>query len=290
MTHFSMGITGSINRVSVGGRDGVFLQSNDTREKRIVTSFGSLDNIDVGRIFEGRSESQNLRVILSVKREASNLRIFDALAVISTQPLRDFASGQIINTPIRKPIRTFGDILSRNLVQVKPKTVDYLSLAQIVFNQISSVSESQRVPPIQTEREQLTSPVTPMTWRATLAKFSSTLDLPFSKNTQLHIEGIPMRFDAKIDNLMFYIISQNIDEQISWLVDKIAVVLSSDEQIEITFLITNPSQVSILETALSRAQLVTRIHIISEKKALETMLKEHRSRITVDHDLLIQVA
>jgi len=290
MTHFSMGIGGYISRVRSGGRNCVLLQSNDVSEKKVVISYGPLERIDVGRIFQEKLDSQQIRIILSAKREENSVRVFDALTVVSNEYMKNFEPSLVVKKPIIKSIRTFGDILTRNLVEISPKTLDYQALAKVVLDQISSVNNAQITAPRQTEQDELTTSVNPMTWRTLLTERSSLLGLPHSLDNLFLIDGIPIRFDAKIRNLIFFIISQSLENQLSWLIDRIATLISSEEHLEIGLLVTNPAQIAILEETLTRSQFTSRIHILSRKEELDAVLKEQGKQAIVDKELITQVA
>lgn len=294
MTHFSLGMTGSITRVSVGIKNGVFIQSDVTKERRVFTGIGPSNEISVGKIFAHKSNSQQLRVILSLRREESNFTVFDSLVVVSNEPINSILSSikpkHIVKIPAGKAIQFFGDILSRNPVIFTQKALDFSSTAKLIFNQIKSVQLSQETIIAQPEFIQFEEGTNPVTWKTLLAQLSSTLGLPCVKDAQILIDGVPMRFDAQVGKFLFFIISQNLEQQISWLVERMVTGLKSEEHSDIGFLITNPIQIRVLEDTVSRIASEMRIHVVSNKQELEEVLTEYRSRVITDQQLLTPVA
>jgi hypothetical protein len=107
---------------------------------------------------------------------------------------------------------------------------------------------------------------------------------------QVLIDGVPTRLDAKINHLLFVIISQNSEKQMNWIVQRSVALLNTDEHHEVCFLITTCTQINFLDDKIPRTPLSRRIHIVSTKEQLETLLKKRQNRSITNQPLLTQVA
>ncbi|MDO8056625.1 MAG: hypothetical protein Q6361_07165 [Candidatus Hermodarchaeota archaeon] len=293
VAHFTMGISGSIRQVSIRGKNALLLKSHETSMRRVFSCIGPLNAITVGQIFDQKPNNPNLRIILSFKREETNLTISDSLVMVSKEPVGNFQSSepiQISKISAYKAIRHFGDIISRNFIVNSTIMLDYPSSAELILHQISSVNSKQSAPTIRSDQTELGERIDPLTWRTQLAKLSASLGLPYSKDVQVLMSGVPTRFDAKVSNLLVLIISQDSESQINWTVQQSIALLNSSEETEFCFLVTNLTQFSFLEYAISQTPLSKRFHIASNYKELEIILKKYRERVVTDRQLLTQVA
>ena len=292
ITHFSLGMVGSIQRVVVRGKNTLLLKNDISTARRTFTAISPMDNLNVNEIFDQITDSQNYRVILSLKREETNLSIFDSLVIISTEPIDNspFSNhSNISKISARKAMRRFGDIISRNFTMVPSRIHDYNSASQLIFRQLSSVDQTQRPESIQDAQTHFGENLSPLNWRVKLEQFSSMLGLSYNKDVQFPINGVPTRLDAQIHNLLFVIISQDSERQMNWIVQRCVSLLNANEHHEVCFLVTKPAQNNWLEELIAQNPLSNRIHIISSEANLELVLKKSQDKsITNQH--LTQVA
>lgn len=290
--HFSLGMVGGIQRVVVRGKNTLLLKNEISTARRHFSAIGPVGNLNVNDIFDQKTDSQNFRVIFSLKREETNLRIFDSLVIISTEPIENsqFSEhGNISKIPTRTAMKRFGDLVSRNLIVIPSRMYDYNSGAQLIFRHLTSVDQIQRPGSTQDDPTQLGENLSPLTWRVKLAQLSSILGLSYNKDVQFPLNEVPTRLDAQISNLFFVIISQNEESQINWIVQRCVALLNANEHHEVCFLITSPTQTNLLEEKIAQTRLSSRIHVISSEANLELVLKKSQDQ-SITNQYLTQVA
>ncbi len=295
MTHFSLGIPGSLRQITIKGRAALGLKT-DTRQHKISLAVTDFTQNEVPeRIFTAFNPSQPIRFLLPLKKDKTALRISKLLFAVSdktneTQDSKHDRSRLISFADISssKSIRILGNVLARNLIPDRNEDSDLRCGVDLIVNLLSTAQQSWEQNPVHDETC-LYQGIHPLEWRRTLIHFFSESKIPFETNVQIFVEELPWRIDAKVGNLLFSIISNPIEIRLNWLLDRMKTSIIADAQTEIVFLLTNPSMKDGLQNHFSSAQLKPRVHIIATIEDLENLLKHYKNQIITHRESVTQV-
>ncbi len=297
MRHFSLGIPGIIRQIQGKGKYPINIRTDVTSEKRVLSLITPVNRDTIDRIFT-EFPSQTTRLILPIQRKDKNLQIAESFVMISDESpnnrrYKHFQENKISLNILHasKLLRTFGDILSRNMIQDNYEISDFRNAVDFILNIVPKAQQRQleKKPPI--ERKQPISPqnINPSTWRELLIQFCTDLELSCASNPLIHIDKIPIRFDAKIFDKVFFIVSHTNDQHLRWLINTWKKLHEPNEQNEIVLLITEDSQKTIIEDMVSPTSKSHYITIISTKQELRKQLEKLKNRILTEGEAVIQV-
>jgi hypothetical protein len=235
---------------------------------------------------------------LPIQRKDKNIQIAESFVMISDEPPnkrrnKHFQQNEISLNIIQasKILRIFGDILSRNMIQDSYEISDFKRAVDFILNIVPRAHqrEVEKKPPV--ERKPTISPqnITPSTWRESLIQFCTDLELSYAINPFIHVDKIPIRFDAKIRDKVLFIVSHTNDQHLRWLINTWTKLHESNEQYDIVLLITEGSQKNIIEDLVSQTTRSHHITIISTEQELRKQLEELKNRIPTEGEAVIQV-
>ncbi|MHA2314108.1 MAG: hypothetical protein ACXACF_02305 [Candidatus Hermodarchaeia archaeon] len=297
MKHFSLGIPGIIRQIQRKGKFSINVRTDVTAEKRLLSLINPINRETINQIFK-EFPSQTTRLILPIQRKDKNLHIADSFVMISDEPpkkkrYKHFQQNQISINILHasKFMQIFGDVLSRNIIQDEYEVSDFRTAVDMILNtaQEDQHLELETKPSI--ERKQFIPPqdMNPSTWRELLIQFCSSLDLPCTINPLVYIDKFPTRFDVKIRDEVFFIVSQTNDQQLQWLVKQWTKQHEPSEQDEIVLLITQGTQKTIIEDMVSLTPRLCHISIISTEQELRKHLEKLKNRVLTEEKALVQV-
>ncbi|MFX0078426.1 MAG: hypothetical protein ACFE8O_04235 [Candidatus Hermodarchaeota archaeon] len=297
MRHFSLGIPGIIRQIQGKGKYSINVRTDVTAEKRVLSLITPVNRDTINRIFT-EFPSQTTRLILPIQRKDKNLQISESFVMISDEPpnnrrYKHFQQNEISLKLLRAPklLRIFGDILSRNMIQDNYDITDFKNAVDFILNIVprDHQSELDKKPPF--ERKPTISPqnMSPSAWRELLIQFCTDLKLSCAINPLFHIDKIPIRFDAKIHDKVFFILSQTNDPHLRWLVNTLTKLYESNEQNKIVILITEGSQKIIIEDMVSPTSRFPHISIVSTEQELRKQLENLKNRIFTEGEAVVQV-
>ncbi|MFX1343163.1 MAG: hypothetical protein ACFFAL_10795 [Promethearchaeota archaeon] len=297
MRHFSLGIPGIIRQIQGKGKYSINVRTDVTAEKRLFSLINPVNRDTINQVFREFS-SQNTRLILPIQRKDKNLQIAESFVMISDEPHNNRHYKQLQQNEISlnkihasKLLRMFGDVLSRNMIQDEYEISDFKTAVDFILNVVprDHQSELEREPPFERKPTIPSQHMDPSTWREFLIQTCSDLDLSCAINPLIHIDKIPIRFDAKICDKVFFIVSHTNDQHLRWLVNTWTKPHETTEQKEIVLLISEDSQRTIIEEMTSPTSRSYHISIISTKKDLKNQLEELKNRILTGGEAVVQV-
>ncbi|GEM_PF-3900836 len=297
MRHFSLGIPGIIRQIQGKGKYFINVRTDVTAEKRVLSLITPVNRDTINRIFT-EFPSQITRLILPIQRKDKNLQIAESFVMISDEPpnnrrYKHFQQNEISLNILHasKLLRTFGDILSRNMIQDNYEISDFKNAVDFILNIVPRAHqrELEKKPP--TEQKPPITPqyINPSTWRELLIQFCTDLELSCAINPLIHFDKIPIRFDAKVCEKAFFIVSHTNDQQLRWLINTWTKLHEPNEQNEIIFLITEGSQKTIIEDIVSPTSKSHHLTIISTEQELRKQLEKLKNRILTEGEAVNQV-
>ncbi len=297
MRHFSLGIPGIIRQIQGKGKYSINVHTDVTEEKRLLSLITPVNRDTITRIFR-EFPSQTTRLILPFQRKDKNLQIAESFMMISNETsnirrYKHFQQNEISLNILHasKLLRIFGDVLSRNMIQDNYEISDFKNAVDFILNIIpkDQQRELEKKPPF--ERKPTISPqdITPSTWRELLIQFCTDLELSYVSNPLILIDRIPIRFDLKICEKVFFIVSHNNDQHLRWLVNTLAKQHEPNGQNEIVLLITEGSQKTVIEDMVSPTSGFHHIIIISTEQELRKQLEKLKNRILTEGEAIVQV-
>jgi len=296
MKHFSLGIPGIIRQIQRKGKFSINVRTDVTAEKRVLSLINPINHETINQIFK-EFPSQTTRLILSIQRKDKNLHIADSFVMISDEPpkkkrSKHFQQNQISLNFLHasKFLQIFGDILSRNMIQDKYEVSDFRNAVDLILKTVQGDHHRELETKPSLEPKQFIPPqdMNPPTWRELLIQFCSSLDLSCAINPLVHIDKFPTRFDAKICDEAFFIVSHTNDQHLRWLVKQWTKQHEPNELNEIVLLITQSSQRTIIEDMVSPTSRTRHISIISTEHELRKHLEKLKNRILTE-EAVVQV-
>ena len=297
MRHFSLGIPGIIRQIQVKGKYSINVRTDVTAEKRVLSLITPVNRDTINRIFT-EFPSQTTRLILPIQRKDKNLQIPESFVMISDEPpnnrhYKQFKQNEISLNLIRpsKLLPIFGDILSRNMIQDNYDISDFKTAVDFVLNVVPREHqlELDKNPPFVQKPTISLQNMNPSAWRELLIQFCTDLKLSCAINPLFHIDKIPIRFDAKICDKVFLILSHTNNQHLRWLVNTWMKLNESNEQGEIVLLVTEGSQKTIIEDMASSISRFPRISIISTEQELRKQLENIKKRILTEGEVVVRV-
>jgi hypothetical protein len=295
--HFSLGIPGIIKQVQRKGKYTISVRTDVTTEKRLLGLINPVHGETINQIFK-EFPSQTMRLIFPIQRKDTGLQLADSFVLISDQPLdkksrKQFQKNQISLKMLHasKSFRVFGDVLSRNIIQDKYKISDFRNAVDLILNTVPGAHHREQVTAPPPKQKAFLSPqdIDPSAWRKLLIQFCSSLELPCSINPLVHIDQIPTRFDAKIGELLIFIVSQTKDQHLRWLFKHLMKILKPNDQNNIVLLITQGTQKTIIENLVLPTSVSNYISIISTEHELRKHLEVLKNRILTEGEAVVQV-
>lgn len=297
MRHFSLGIPGIIRQIQGKGKYSINVRTDVTAEKRLLSLISPVNRDTIARIFR-EFPSQTTRLILPFQRKDKNLQIAESFMMISNETsnirrYKHFQQNEISLNILHasKFLRIFGDVLSRNMIQDNYEISDFKNAVDFILNIIpkSQQRELEKKPPF--ARKPTISPqdITPSTWRKILIQFCTDLELTYVINPLILIDRIPIRFDLKICEKVFFIVSHTNDQHLRWLVNTLVKQHEPNDQNEIVLLITEGSQKTVIEDVVSPTSRFHHITIISTEQELRKQLEKLKNRILTEGEAIVQV-
>ncbi len=293
--HFSMGMTGRIGQIAAKGKC-LDLYTETAREKRFITLISPSNKDTLKHVLESLTHSNFMRIFFPMKKVEKALKISDHLIMVSDVECKysnSFPQTEMIsitNLSALKAIRIFGDILTRNLIHEKSKTSNFQNTVHQILEFVSP-SYTRQEDTMQTVVTLTASPraLNSRKWRESLIQLSSQLDLPFEIDAQMLVEGIPIRLDGKVGNLLFFIIPQIKNSHLKWLIKSLTKLLKEDHQMRINFLLDQKLQKPLVDELISASVFTDRIQGISTKKELNVILSDYKKLLLGEKDVLVQV-
>lgn len=296
LTHFSFGTPGSLRQITINGRATLGLKTDTTQHKIALAVADLAQNELPERLFTAFNPSQSIRLLVPFKKDETVLRISKLLFAVSdkTNETQDSKNDRhslisFANISSSKSIRNLGNVLTRNLVPDKNEFSDLRCGVDLIVNLLSTAQQSWERNPID-DKASLYQDINPLEWRRTLSHFFSKLKIPFETNIQIFVEELPWRIDAKAGNLLFSIISNPVETQLNWLLEKIKTSIIANAQTEIVFLLTKPSMKKRLQNHFSSTQPKQRVHIVRAIEDLENLLKHYKNQIITHQESVAQVS
>ena len=296
-THFSLGIPGIIRQIQGKGKYSINVRTDITAEKRVLYQITPVNRDTINQIFREFS-SQTTRLILPIQRKDKNIQIAESFVMISDEPPNKRRNKHFQQNGISlniiyasKLLRIFGNILSRNMIQGSYEISDFKKAVDLILNIVPRAHqrEVEKKPPF--ERKPTISPqnMTPSTWRELLIQFCTDLELSYAINPLIHIDKIPLKFDVKICDKVFFIVSHTNDQHLRWLINTWTKLHESNGQNEIILLITKGSQKKIIDDMVSQTSRSHHITIISTEQELRKQLEKLKNRILAEGEAVVQV-
>lgn len=291
MNHFSMGVSGRIQKISICGKRQIEIKTERDNPKRF---FANITPTNFDEILNKVDSKENLRMILPVKKTENATMVSKSMILVLNNPTifnalqkqtQDSASIKPISAS--KSIRLLGDILSRNLVQKPKLDVKFSETATMLVNLLSTPWSSQRKQNSTTRKHQAdeTEIIDPRAWRELLIDQFSHFELSFVKDRILFIERMPIRVDAQVEDLLIFVIPTAEQYHLKWLIQKIITFLEKDRTKNAILLLTQPSNLVLAQTDLSRFTKHRRIHFVRKKEELTALLKEKKNRLIKEQEI-----
>ncbi len=284
--HFSMGIPGRFQKISVSGKYAINIQTDMINAKKAFAIL-TPENFDkfhtILSILEG---TQNIRMILPIKKTEKATQIAKSLTIVFDNPANNISIQNqqpkalcISQIPASKSIQLFGDVLARNQIHEQKLELGFSTTATMIINLLLTPWHSPKKSDSKSKisKNPSSSLITPLNWRKMLAEQLSSLELSYEKDKELFIDKLPLRVDAQVDDLLFLIIPQANTTHVEWLFQKIFTFLREDKTKNVIFLLACPQTTILAQKLVSNFTQVDRIHLIKTKHELTTLLKEKKN-------------
>jgi hypothetical protein len=285
MVHFSMGIPGRFQKISVDGRQAVNITTDMTYVKASIAILSPLGIDTFSTILNKLNKIQNCRIIFSIKKTENATKINKSLnLVVSGTAKKKIVqmlhsdSITISQIPATESMQVFGDVLSRNQIQAPKIEMDFPETASLVIDLLSTPWPPRKEPglSLKDEQDSVTEVSNALIWRELLVNQFLDLNLSYQKDVVLLIEGLPLRIDALVDDFFFFIIPNVKDSHLQWLIQKITTLLDNDEKKSAILLLTQPPKSTQAPSILSNLPQAGQIHLVRNKQELVTLLKEKK--------------
>lgn len=298
MNHFSMGVSGRIQKISVSRKGQIEIKTERGNSKKSFATITPANFEEFNEILNKFEMNENLRMILPVKKIENATMVSKSMILVldnSTiyNALQEQTQDSLSIKPISasKSIHLLGDILSRNLVQKPTLEIKFPETATMLVNLLSTQRSSQRQqdPTTKTDQADETEIIDSRTWRELLINQLLHFELSFEKDRILFIERIPIRVDVQVEDLLIFVIPTAKQHHLEWLIQKITTFLEKNQTENIIFLLTQQSNLVLAQTNLSRFTKHRRIHFVRTKEELAAFLKEKKTQLDKKQEI-IQVA
>lgn len=297
MKHLLMGAPGRIQKLTVNNRLSISLKTNLTSIHKYLKLVKPLDNSTLNHILKSHNTSCQVRIILPMRKTEKGFQISDSLLVVSEEQKHSLESQlepgltTIVDVPASNSIRIFGDILSRNLVQEHYTMAHHSHAVNLILSLVSPTPPDQvnRESPFLTSDGTLSQSLNPLNWRELLNDLASKLEISQKKDAIIFVDNIPMRFDVQIGSLLFFIFSQDNEQQLKWLINKLNRLLNIETGHEIALLLVDSKRNGIIHKIMSTKPMNNRIHVISSQQELASLLKDYKIRVLNGKKLVTQV-
>ena len=299
MSHFSMGIPGRLHRVSISGRYGITIQTDITKTKRLFARLTPTSVNSINTVLSQIGNTQEFRMILpyiitnnsTIMSESFTL-VFEAPSTLNQVQKNKPESDSLNLIPSLETIRMFGDVLSRNQMSDPKIELPFAEAATRILDLLLTPwalhresEEGPRHPPNPEVK-----PIETRMWREYLVEELSSSNLSYQKDKVLFIDRMPLRVDAQVSDLSILVIPKVKEEHVKWLIQNIITLLEMNRSKSVILLMTQPQNTILTHPKLSEFNKSRRIHFVSTKEELASLLKEKKTHQLKRQKELAQVA
>ncbi len=282
MNHFSLGIPGRFEKLSIGSRNEIHIHTNETKTRRVFATVCAKNDTALASVLSELEPSQYAHIILPMKKVQQGTEITHSLTLIFNNISKYDSVKKQLSTlyslnsiPAPKSLRYFGDLLSRNHVKEPATKSTFGETAQFIIKMLSTrwPLRTASIPKPLDSQTSKVNLIDSRTWRERIFEQLADLRISFSKDSLLFIDKLPMRVDAQANNLVIFVIPPSREEHIQWLLKQLKTLLEKDNSVHIVLLFHSAKNAESAQSTLLNITKIDRISFVSSKEEFVLLLK-----------------
>jgi len=298
-SHFSMGIPGRFQKISIIDRNQINIRTDTLSTKKAIavvtpTSFDRFHSV-----LQTLNDNHDFRLILPIKKLDTTMQMTSSFILVSGNPniyhilqKLQAASASSKFMPASKSMKMFGDVLSRNQIQEEHFASDYQVAATTITSLLSTKWPSDLNTEISTRenQESTTGVMNALLWKEMVGRELSLAKLPYQNDTVIFVDRLPVRVDLQSNDWLFFVISHVNEFQFNWFYRKISRFLERNETNEVVFLLAQSKDLRQIQDEPVNQTIACRIHFILNRQELVLLLEEKKAQLQQKLTGMVQVA